>query len=287
VTGVQTCALPILSSTTLNGQKRMIPNPDFASQHFQVDVWNNVLGWNAEDLAYQLANAGYKVVLAGVSNFYFDMAYYKAFDEPGYYWGGYVDVDKPFYFIPFDYLRNVREDKLGNPLNKASFRDKQKLTDFGKSNVVGLKGLLWGETIQGAHSMEYMLLPKLLGLAERAWSKDPDWAIEEDSAKSAALYHHAWSIFVNVLGKRELPRLDYYAGGFHYRIPVPGIQVKNELVSANIQFPGLTLRYTTDGTEPTMKSAVYTGSIAGKGHIKVKAFNSRGRSGKAAAAMNE
>jgi hexosaminidase len=54
------------------------------NEHFQLDVWNNVLGWGSEDLAYKLANSGYKVVLSCVSNNYFDMAYYKDFSEPGY-----------------------------------------------------------------------------------------------------------------------------------------------------------------------------------------------------------
>ena len=50
------------------------------------------------------ANAGYKVILSCVSNLYFDMASEKAFDEPGYYWGGYVDVDKLFKFYPIQLL---------------------------------------------------------------------------------------------------------------------------------------------------------------------------------------
>ncbi len=38
---------------------------------FQLDVWNNMLGWGAEDLAYRLANAGYEIVLSPVSNMIF------------------------------------------------------------------------------------------------------------------------------------------------------------------------------------------------------------------------
>jgi len=53
---------------------------------------------------------------------------------------------------------------------------------------------------------DYMLVPKLFGLAERAWAPDPDWATERDGAKAASLYRDAWSRFVNVVGQRELPR---------------------------------------------------------------------------------
>jgi hexosaminidase len=58
------------------------------------------LGWGSEDLAYKLANSGYKVILSNVTNLYFDMAYNKSFKEPGYYWGSYADESASFSFIP-------------------------------------------------------------------------------------------------------------------------------------------------------------------------------------------
>ncbi|MCC9138889.1 family 20 glycosylhydrolase [Pontibacter silvestris] len=268
-----------------NGRTVYVPNPDFADENFHVDVWNNL--WGAEDLAYKMANAGYKVVLTNVTNFYLDLAYQKDYDEPGLFWGGFLDVDKPFYFIPFDYTKNFKEDTNGDPVDRSKFKNLQKLTVFGKSNIVGLQGPLWSEKITSPERMEYMLLPKLLGLAERAWAKDPAWATEPDEAKSVKLYNQAWSDFVNTLGKRELPRLTYYAGGFNYRIPTPGAKVEDGKVQANVQLPGLTVRYTTDGTEPTTKSKEYTGPISAKGSIKLKVFDVKGRSGRAVTIDNK
>jgi hexosaminidase len=268
-----------MRKTKIDGRNVNIPNPDFVKDQFRVDVWNNVLGWGSEDLAYQLANAGYKVVLSCVSHLYFDMAYYKSFDEPGYYWGAFVDVDKPFYFVPYDYFRNSKEDKFGNPLDKSIFIGKDRLTDYGKSNILGIQGLLWSETINSPERMEYMILPKMLGLAERAWAQDPRWATERDEARAEQLYQEAWTQFANQLGQRELVRLDHYAGGFNYRIPAPGAFVEDGKVTANIQLPGLVIRYTTDGSEPTEKSNIYTGPISAKGKVKMKAFDTRGRSG--------
>ncbi len=273
-----------MRKTKLDDQKYYVPNPDFVNENFQADVWNNTIGGGSEDLAYKLANAGYKVVLSCVSNNYFDMSYYKNFDEPGYYWGGFTDIDKPFDFIPFDYFKNVKVGKDGNPVDPSIFIGKQRLTDFGKSNIVGIKGLLWEETIKSTGRMEYMMFPKLLALAERAWAKDPDWATEKDAVTADELYRQAISSFFNVVGKRELPRLNYYAGGFNYRIPAPGLIFDNGQVKINMQLPGFTLRYTTDGTEPTASSQVYTGPFVATGTIKVKAFNSEGRSGRAAVA---
>jgi hexosaminidase len=105
-----------LRKTRLDGRSKMIPNPSFAARGWRAYVWNNAVGGGAEDLAYRMANGGYKVVLAPVSNVYLDMAYNKNPEETGLFWGGFVDVDKPFDFIPFDYYRNTKEDARGNPL---------------------------------------------------------------------------------------------------------------------------------------------------------------------------
>ncbi|SMO40921.1 family 20 glycosylhydrolase [Solitalea koreensis] len=267
-----------LRKTRVDAQKITIPNPDFANQNIHLDVWNNVIGWGSEDLAYKLANAGYKVVLSPVSNLYFDMSYTKSFDEQGYYWGGFVDVDKLFSFIPLDYLKNMKQDRMGNKLPATFQNDKEKLTDVGKSNIVGIQGLLFSETITSTERMEYMILPKLLGLAERAWAKNPEWATEKDEVKAESLYSQSWSQFINVVSKRELPRLNYYAGGFKYRIPTPGVIAENGTVKANVQLPGFAIRYTTNGLTPTVKSPLYKGPITEKGSIKLSVFDGIGRS---------
>jgi len=276
-----------LRKTKLDGQKQMIPNPGFCNNNIHLHVWNNMIGWGNEDLPYRLANAGYKVVLSCVSNQYFDLSYNKTFDEPGYYWGGFVDIDKPFYFIPYDYYKNSKEDRRGNPVAPAYFIGKDRLTDYGKSNIVGLEGLLWSENILGPEKLEYMLLPKLLGMAERAWAPDPDWATEKDPGKSRLLYEQAWTQFVNVIGKRELPRLAYYNNGFHYRVPTAGAAVVDGKINANVQFPGLTIRYTSNGEEPTLRSTLYTGPIADKGVIRLKVFDARERSSRTTEIVNK
>jgi len=273
-----------LVKTIVNNQKANVLNTTLLDKNVHLEVWNNVLGWGAEDLAYKQANAGYKVILSCVSNLYFDMASEKAFNEPGYYWGGYVDVDKLFKFIPYNYFKNTTEDRMGNPLNQAYLQGKEQLTATGKANIAGLQGALWGETLKSPQRMEYMLLPKLLGLAERAWAADPAWATITDSVRSAQLYNESWSRFVNVLGKRELPRLNHYAGGFYYRVPEPGAIIQNGRVWCNTQFPGFTVRYTTNGTIPNIYSSIYAGPFnPGRSKIKLALFNQDSRPGRTVA----
>jgi hexosaminidase len=184
-----------------------------------------------------------------------------------------------FKFIPYNYFKNTTVDRMGNPLNAAYLNTKEKLTEVGRTNIIGLQGALWGETLKSPQRLEYMLLPKLLGLAERAWAADPDWAVEPDSLKSAQLYTTAWNHFVNLISKRELPRLDYYAGGFNYRIPKPGATKQGDTMIMNSQLPGFIIRYTTDGSQPTANSPVYHTSIPYQPQIKMALFNGLGRSG--------
>ncbi|WP_026462266.1 family 20 glycosylhydrolase [Adhaeribacter aquaticus] len=268
-----------LKKVKQNGRVTWVTNPTFANQNFRVNVWKNSPGSGAEDLAYRMANAGYKVILTGVTHLYLDLAYNTSSTEPGQYWGGYVDIDKPFYFIPYNYLKNLKEDDRGNPLNPATIKSREALTAKGKANIVGMEAPLWSETNRSPEQFEYKMLPKLLGVAERAWAKDPQWATEQNAAKSTTLYAQAWSEFINRVGKRELARLDTYAGGFQYRVPTAGAKIINNQVAANVQFPGYTIRYTTNGLEPTAQSAVYSKPISATGTIKLKVFSPAGRAG--------
>jgi hexosaminidase len=268
-----------LKKEVRDGKVDWVPNPAFTSQHFRVNVWKNSPGSGAEDLAYRMANAGYQVVLTCVTHLYLDLAYNPSYYEPGQYWGGYVDVDKPFYFIPYDYLRNIKEDDNGQPIDRSVIKSKQALTAAGRANIVGIEAPLWSETNRTPEQFEYKMLPKLLGVAERAWAKDPAWATEKDVAKSEGLYNQAWAAFVHTVGKRELPRLDHYAGGYQYRVPSAGAKVTDGKVAANVQFPGLVIRYTTDGTEPTAQSPVYQTPVALDKTVKLKVFTPAGRAG--------
>lgn len=271
--------------TQRDGRPTLIPNPAFAERGWRAYVWNNVPGWGAEDLAYRLANGGFKVVLCPVTNVYFDLAWNPNPEERGLDWGGYVDLRKPFQFIPLDYYRSVRLDHRGRPLDPAVFLGKDRLTDYGRANVLGIQGNLWSETLGGEGRLEHQLLPKLLGLAERAWAPDPDWALERDPAKADALYREAWSRFTSVVGRRELPRLVREIPGLGYRIPTPGLKVEAGSLRASLELPGFTLRYTTDGSEPSLRSPELRGPIALTGSVRtvrVAAFDATGRRGHAA-----
>jgi len=119
-------------------------------------------------------------------------------------------------------------------------------------------------------------------LAERSWAHHLDWVASSDTTKADSLFRNAWARFVNTVGKRELPRLDREMAGLNYRIPTPGLKSAGGLVYTSVEVPGFTLRYTTDGNEPTVRSAVVNGPISARGTVRVAAFNASGRKGNTA-----
>ncbi len=264
---------------------RYVANPDFVDNNFLPYVWNNL--WGNQDLGYRLANAGYPIVLCNVTNLYFDLAYDKHPEESGLYWGGFVNTRKAFEFSPFNVFASTNQDPMGKPFDIAvDYKDTERLLPENQKNIIGIQAQLWSETIKGQDMLEYYLLPKMLALAERAWAAQPEWEkmvndtlIEVDTLRQEALERN-WNVFANTLGQRDLPRLNYLFGGFNYRVPPAGFVVeKDSLLRANVAFPSLELRYTVDGSEPTVESQLYreADSLKVGKNVRIRAFDEKGR----------
>jgi hexosaminidase len=249
-------------------------NPEFVGHPVVPYVWNNVFD---VDLGNRLANAGYEVVFCNVTNFYFDMSYNNDPKEPGLYWGGFVDTRDNWAFAPFNMFRTTEETAMGKPM-KEEFAGKQLLKPEARKNVLGIEAQLWGETIKGRDMMEYSILPKLMGFAESAWAKERNWENVADKVTRDKMMQEGWNIFANTIAQRNMPRLKYMNEGYHYRLPLPGAIVENGLLKANTGLPGLAIRFTTDGSEPTEKSALYENPVKVSGNVKLKTFDIAGRS---------
>ncbi len=258
------------------------PNENLVDENVYPYVWNNVAGWGGEDLGNRLANAGFKVVLSSATNLYFDLSYDKDYREPGLSWAGFVNTRKTFEFTPHNIYNCITTDRMGNPVDLEQYADRARLTEEGKQNIVGIQGQLWSELLNSTERLEYMAFPKLIALAERAWSQQPEWAVINDVDLRTAGLEAAWNEFAYWVGRRELLRLDHLYGGVQYRIPPPGAVIEDGLLKANCLYPGLEIRYTTDGSDPDMNASIYSApvSVDGtvEGTIKIRAFNGIGRS---------
>lgn len=263
---------------TANGYQ---PNLEFADKNVVPYIWNNL---SDADLGYRLANAGYPVVLCNVSNFYFDLAYNNDPKEPGLYWAGFVDTRDNYTFAPYDFFKTTYTDNMGKPL---VFNKMERLKSEARKNIIGVECQLWSETVKGRDMMEYYILPKLMGFAESAWTAERPWENITDRTTREKVIQASWNVFANTLAQKELPRLSYLNNGYNYHIPLPGAVVANGEVKANVAFPGLTIRYTTDGSEPNEKSPVYKNAIKASGKIKLRSFDAAGKASRTVTVMSE
>ena len=137
------------------------------------------------DLPARLANADVPVLLSNVQHAYVDLAYSDAPTEIGLNWGGYVDERKSFALPVYDYPGLLKPE-----------------------NIVGAEALLWSENIRSLDDATYQMLPKALGVWERAWSGQGTWKSEGDFQKE-------FNEFYSIIVKKEMPAWD--ANGLNYK----------------------------------------------------------------------
>ncbi|WP_236969977.1 family 20 glycosylhydrolase [Membranihabitans marinus] len=243
-------------------------------------VWNTMPGDpdspdDSQELAYKLANQDFNIVISSAPNLYFDFAYDKHPDESGFYWSGFIDMEKSFSMQPYDMYTSYSTDPMGHLLD-TDHSQKEKLEK--KENILGIQGQLWTETVHNFAALQYYLIPKAFGLFERAWNPEPTW---QGKPKSKAFYKD-WEAFKYNVGKYQIPMLQAATTEtLNYRLSPPGGIIKDGELIANSYWPDLEIKYTTDGSEPDRNSKTYTTPIILSNdfvNIKLKAFDKTGYS---------
>ena len=239
-------------------------NKEMMPRFAGVNAWST-LGRNAV-VPYNLANDGYPVILSNVTNFYIDMAYSWHQYEKGLHWGGAVDEYASWSAQPWNIYATSRTDYDGNPLDLSKVAQGKPALKHPK-NIIGVQGQMWAETIRDFNQVQIYALPKIMGLTERAWNSRPQWADNDEITylKARADYNYK-------IGVTELPILK--RKGYVFHLGQPGIVVKEGMLYANSQYPGEIIRYTLDGSEPTLLSPEWTEpvSVGNVQVIKAKAF---------------
>ena len=232
-----------------------------------VNAWSTV--GSRSDVPYRLANDGYPVILSNVTNFYMDMGYSWHQNEQGLHWGGKVDEFDAWSGLPANIYASARTAVDGTPLNITTAGDgKAKLEK--PENIIGIQAQLWGETLRSFDEVQYMLLPKMMGVSERAWTAMPEWSknLTDNQAYNEARHQYNLKI-----GTRELPLLK--GMGYTFRVGPPGIKVVDGMLYINTQYPDELVTYTLDGSEPTVDSPRWTAPVPVKTQpqvIKAKTF---------------
>jgi hexosaminidase len=244
-------------------------------------VWNNIWGEGREDMIYKFANAGFKTVMSNSAAFYFDMADDRDMDTHGLNWSGYVDYFDCWALNPDNVFGNaVLLEKHGISNEYAS--QKVKLSPEKKANFLGIQSQLWSETLRDEAILDELFMPNLPFFAERAWSTEPDWMQEKTASLQKEKMESDWNIFSNTIGQRTLPLIEQLYGGISYHIPKPGAKYEDGYLLAKVDFPGLVIRYTTDGSIPDLASPIVEEKVKinPKDSISLRVFSRSGKAGK-------
>ena len=160
---------------------------------------------------------------------------------------------------------------------------KEMLQPDSVKNFLGIQSQLWTETATNESQFDEMLMPNLIIFAERAWAKKEAWLELPTAAAQKPLLLQSWNRFTNTLGQRQLPFIQHVYGGLAFELPKPGGQIEKGMLNVRQQFPGQTLRYSLDGSEPTPSSPEFDQPIPvdpANSKIGLRSFDVRGRGGK-------
>ena len=102
--------------------------------------------WAEADNALAAVEQGAQIIMSPATRSYLDMQY-DSTTELGLHWAAYVEVDSAYDWDP------------------ATF-----VTGIAQEDILGIEAALWTETITNLDELEYMVFPRLLGLAEIGWS---------------------------------------------------------------------------------------------------------------------
>lgn len=246
-------------------QEVALGHPETTDRHLNqlaagVYCWNTVPEWEADEIPYQIANKGYPVILCNVNNFYLDLAYDAHPYERGLSWAGYVDESKGFSMLPYSIYRSSRTDMAGNPVDPdIAGKGKTTLTASGKEHIQGVQAQLFAETIRDFEWVEYYTFPKILGLVERGWNAFPAWSTLTGEKERQA-FNKELGLFYSKVSEKEMPH--WASRSINFRLPHPGLCIKEGQLHASTPIRGGEIRYTTDGTEPTLRSELWKAPVA-------------------------
>lgn len=182
-----------------------------------------VMSWRGIEGGLKSANLNHEVVMASMPD-----GMYLCDSQ------GRLEVE-PASSGMFSYMKDIYEF---DPIPKELSIEKHKY-------ILGPQCCAWTEWTSGVDNLEYILYPRIIALAETAWTLPK---------------HKNWINFLNRLDN-ILVRLDLK--GINYHIPIPeGVLTKNKVItkdSVELCFENtlsLPMVYTLDGSTPSSKSPI-------------------------------
>ena len=182
-----------------------------------------VMSWRGTEGAVQAAKEHHNVILTPLSHCYFDYYQSENENEPLAI-GGFLPLEKVYSFNPIP----------------------EELTQEESKYVLGAQGNIWTEYIKTPEKVEYMAFPRAVALAEVLWSPA--------EKRNYSDFKHRLEIFHEQLKSKKVN----FANHLHEISGNLSTNEKNELrYSLNSSSNKSVIRYTLDGTTPSITSDVY------------------------------
>lgn len=241
----------------------------YGDNEVMVNAWDNIWEFGVADRAYRLANEDYKVILSSATHLYFDHPYEAHPQERGYYWASrYTNTKKVFGFKPDNLYANADFMLNGAPIVNLEAEVGRELMALKKpENILGMQGQVWSETIRTPSQLNEMVYPRLIALAQKAWHKAA-WESNNDSEQQAK----SWAQFASVLVHKEFGRLTQ--DDVEYYLPVPGGQIVNGKLEANVDLPEMVIQYSEDNGDSWQE---YTKKVSVAGDVLLRTIAIDGR----------
>jgi hexosaminidase len=102
--------------------------------------------WDNAENAQNGVEQGAKILMSPAKRVYLDMQY-DSTTQWGLHWAAYIEIEDSYNWEPTTYAEGI-----------------------SRENILGVEAPLWSETVTNIEEIEYMVFPRLPGIAEIAWS---------------------------------------------------------------------------------------------------------------------
>jgi hexosaminidase len=139
--------------------KKMIGWEEIAQA--DIDSTVTVQYWHSQRYARMAADKGAKLIFSPAEKIYLDMQY-DSTTKLGLHWAAYIEVDSSYMWDPATQVEGI-----------------------DRAQIRGVEAPLWSETLVTMDDVEYMLFPRLPGVAETGWTRSEDRKWEEYKSRLA------------------------------------------------------------------------------------------------------
>ncbi len=183
-----------------------------------------VMSWRGEEGGIAAAKQHHDVVMTPNPFTYLDYYQGEPYHEPAAI-GGLLTLEKVYSYEPIPSV----------------------LTEKEASYIKGIQGNLWAEYVHSPEKAEYMTFPRAAAIAEIGWSQPQNKNWENFKQRMETQYK-----------RYEYAGINYSKSAYNVWIESTIDSTTNKAtVKLKTQSVDHDIRYTTDGTEPTIQSAKY------------------------------